>query len=74
MLIQFQFNGRIKQEKVVQTLRRMANLMQIYVISQFGCGIGNRFPREMPTKEKNRQLQYVLFSLLSWIVHYITCN
>jgi hypothetical protein len=42
----------------------MANLMQIYVISQFGCGIGNRFPREMPTKEKSRQFQYVLWILI----------
>ena len=48
------------QDKIHQTLRRMANLMQIYIISQFGCGsMSNRFPREMPAKEKNRQLRYI---------------
>ncbi|KAI9560818.1 hypothetical protein GHT06_011770 [Daphnia sinensis] len=46
-----------KRDKVVQTLRRMAHLMQIYVVSHFGCGIGTRFPREMPPKEKNQKLR-----------------
>ena len=46
------------QDKIHQTLRQMANMMQIYIISQFGCGsMSNRFPREMPAKEKNRQLR-----------------
>lgn len=47
------------QDKIHQTLRQMANMMQIYIISQFGCGMSNRFPREMPAKEKNRQLRYI---------------
>ena len=41
------------------TLRRMTNLLQIYIVSQFGCGVPNnaKFHRDMPTKEKNKQLR-----------------
>ena len=50
------------------TLRRMTNLLQIYIISQFGCGLPNaKFPRDMPAKEKNKQLRYNLPSLISII-------
>nr|CAG4650872.1 EOG090X03YR [Simocephalus serrulatus] len=58
-----------KNEKIHQTLRRMANLMQIYIISQFGCGMGNRFAREMPAKEKNRHLREGLGRLNEAVLH-----
>nr|CAG4636907.1 EOG090X03YR [Ceriodaphnia reticulata] len=58
-----------KNDKIHQTLRRMANLMQIYIISQFGCGMANRFPREMPAKEKNRQLREGLSRLNEAVFH-----
>nr|CAG4649227.1 EOG090X03YR [Scapholeberis mucronata] len=53
-----ELNG--KNDKIAQTIRRMGNLLQIYIVSQFGCGMSSRFPREMPAKEKNRQLQEAL--------------
>nr|CAG4646160.1 EOG090X03YR [Macrothrix elegans] len=47
-------------ESIHQTLKRMANLLQLYVVSQFGCGIGHNFPKPMPTQEKNHQLSEAL--------------
>jgi len=48
------------QEKVNQTLRRMTNLLQIYIISQFGCGIKtSQIPRDMPENKKNKEFREV---------------
>lgn len=54
----------VPQEKVSQTLRRMSQLLQIYIVSQFGCGVSRdaRMEREMPTaKSEAKQFRY-LFS------------
>ena len=55
------------QEKVNQTLRRMTNLLQIYIISQFGCGIKtSQIPRDMPENKKNKEFRYGNHHLLIW--------
>ena len=53
--------GFFLQEKVSHTLRRMSQLLQIYIVSQFGCGVSRdvRTEREMPAaKNEAKQFRY----------------
>nr|CAG4648577.1 EOG090X03YR [Polyphemus pediculus] len=55
----YYYNPDKNNEKVNQTLRRMSNLLQIYVVSQFGCGVpSSKIPKEMP-KEKNKEFREI---------------
>nr|CAG4641593.1 EOG090X03YR [Eurycercus lamellatus] len=58
-----QVDQAIGQDKVNQVFRRMTNLLQIYIISQFGCGVSTKFPRDMPSREKNKQMREALSRL-----------
>jgi len=64
-----------KNEKVNQTLRRMTNLLQIYVISQFGCGIKtSKMPRDMPESKNNKEFRELKTRLSNAVAQVMRAN
>nr|CAG4643118.1 EOG090X03YR [Ilyocryptus agilis] len=52
-----QLKGKNVSDKVNQVLHRITDLLQMFIISQFGCGLSTKVSREMPCNDRNRQLR-----------------